>query len=441
MDEKKATTTPTPNQHNLMAEVPNRRYGKILGIMALVLVIVVAIGSASWYFIINKSSSQPVAEVKTETQDTEEEESQELVKDAYLIAQLPLDEKTSLAGISLLTINFKERKVSELYTSKVKEQPNLIGVVNDKIFYAERVEGYFRKIVSYDTETKKAETILEVKAPIHYEGINFSPDKDKLVFTEACGLECLDKSEGALLDSMMKIYDLKTKTARELRSFSMPKPFLTVSGPWLSSEYVTVDYVCGCDGTPDLSLYKVVDVENGNVVEVMLADNTNTSQLNQAGTQIAYTTSDISADKDEDSNVIKSTVELKDIASGSSKTLATSTNSQYEIISWLDEQSVLVKITHAEKFEGGLIGMYPIGKIDLGIMSIKEQSDEVQFFVTGADVPVVFGVASPYILFAKESPFVGQNAQATKTLSVYNYLTDETFLLNTPSIFSAELIN
>ena len=442
MSDKKPTitipSTPTPNQHNLMAEVPTRRYSKILGIMVVVLVVVVVIGGISWFFVINKSFNKPTVEVKKETQDTEREESQVLAKDAYLIAQLPLDEKTNLAGISLLTVDFNERKVSELYTSKVKEKPDLIDVVNDKVIYAELVDGRYRKIVSYDVETKKAETLLETKAPLQYDGYHMSPDKDRLVFTETCGLECSD-AEQFVIKSDVKIYEIKTQKIKLLRSFERLNPYYTISGSWITSKNILIDYVCGCDAPRDYSKYELLDVENGNVLQVALSSKVNSAQIDVQGERIVYTTLEL-PDTEETPKELKSSVVLKDIASGSEKILRSSAKIEYRVIKWLDEQSVLMQLTHADKFESGLFGWAPVGKVDLVILNLEKPQSDDMAFVTGSDFPVVFGVSSPYILFAKESPFVGPKAQTTKTLSVYNYLNDETFLLNTPLISSAELI-
>ncbi len=429
MDEKiKEADKTEPNQHNLLAEVPKRRFGKMFAILIASLVVVTLAGAAAWYFVINKTEPAPVVQQNSEPELEPEAEQ----APAYLIAGYKLDEKTKEYSTGVFQLNFAEREARELFSRSGISWADIIGVSDDGVYFTTVAkDGYTHEVSKYDKDTKKTEVLAKaVNDKDILTGFLLSPDKTKILYAEGCGSTCTDEQNRGHSD--IKSITLATGKIETVHSFRAGRTWFTHGAEWSSDDLVLLGYSCECDGVGDMPYAELLDMDNGNLITVSFKQPVRYMTVSPDGKTLLANR--FKVDKAEEESSYTSSVITKDIISGEERVILSSTKQFFNQFEWLTNSEIIGSSTNATIVKRGL-GYYAEGTQDLSVYTLGDEVKRNEI-VSQAKNPGIYGFSYPYIAFAEEWPF-GQGVVAIKSMTIKNLETEDEFQLPVPSIYSA----
>lgn len=422
----------TPPQHNLLSEVPRRRFGRIISFFFGGMFILGLVAGGYWYFVMYEPDPPPV--ISKVSEPTVESDIQPIV--AYLVASPKPNQGGDTPGAGVYSVDFLNKKVEELFLQQGVNQSEIIGVTNEFVYFRKPgTGGKGYQINKYVIRTKKIDVLVQAEDPATIlTGFLLSPDKKTMLYTEGCGLACKDQS--AYAHSYIKQVDLETGKTKVVYSFISGRTWFTFGRQWSNNNLVLMDYSCECDGIGPSNQAELLNLDNGNLITVTFNKPVSDVTLSPDGKNLLAVRLDV-AQQDQPESSYVSSVLVKDITEGGERTVLSSDSQFFEGFDWLTDSKIIGKSIHSKTVKLSL-GYYAEGAQDLLVYDIGDEIEQT-ILVSKSKSTRIFGFAYPYVLYAKTWP-LQQDIVFVDSLTARNLESEEEFELLVPSMSAITII-
>ncbi len=208
---------------------------------------------------------------------------------------------------------------------------------------AEKFSAFANKLLLYNTNTLTTEPLLDLPTGHTLTSI-INLDKNKLIFSDHCGVEC--ESKDGEVRNFIKLLDLETKSISTIYSdidadfnlFYAPFRFAGNNEVVLRTQYEVTD---GTQYYPEIF---TLNIKSKKVTKLPLDKNADSISVEPNGAGIIFTTFTY----DEAGKTSSSKIMFKSLNDNTSKSIKESSQKKYESTAWLDQENIAVLVKNIQ---------------------------------------------------------------------------------------------
>jgi hypothetical protein len=328
--------------------------------VSLVLILVATAGLWYWFAVYQKQS--PV--VTEEKTPIVKEDSKDLGKQIYFSTALTptgLGSENYSTTITLFRYDGTTAKPKQITENNLKFEGTIFGATTTALYF----DSYLNSgstISEYNLSTKKTKILATSKSG-KYNIVRpiLSPDKTKLLYSEFCVTECGNDTDGSY--SMVKVYNFKDGSIKTLlEQAGEQRVTSSIGEKWVNNDLIMLSGYCECDGLPPLKETVLINAVTGVKTSVTLEPTLYVKSVGVSpdGKLIAFVATNIN-DKDEENITFTSYIKIKNIETGETKTLNTSSKDFADQIFWRDNEGLVYSSHQTTKLSPGPGGYYADG--------------------------------------------------------------------------------
>ena len=333
-------------------------------VLGVSLVLIIAAIAALWYWF--KVYQKPVVTTNTPAPIVKEEEIETPKKSIFFYTAVT----SGTATITLFNYDGATTAPKKVADSDSKIQGYMFGASNSKIYYDDG-----KGLNEYDIATKQTKSLVDSREKFIFVRTSLSPDKSKILYNEICYSDCTANNPNPV--GVVKIYDIKTSTITvALEDSNAVGTFKTIGERWINNNLILLSSFCECDGLPPQKQAEVYNIATGTKTTIALETSPVVKgvDISPNGKLIAYLVTVI-ATPDQQNTKYTSLIKVKDIESGDSETIITSSTQYTDRVFWKDNKTLVYSNHITDSVTAGPGGYYADGGThNISSVSIKDPS-------------------------------------------------------------------
>ena len=362
--------TQAPMRGQISSQMPKRTKARLVAQTAVIVILILGIAGAVWYWF--NVYQKPVATTNTPAPIVEEKEEIPQGNIFFLTHQAPTKEDVEQgnSSVTLFSYDGTTSAPKRISANNEKIKGEVFGTTATKLYY-DNYEGFYE----YDIATKQSKELVKAQPKFNFASLDLSPDKTKIVYSEICISECVDKSPNSVTN--IKVYNIADRSVKTLSETSgTTETIMLVSDRWINNSLIVLTEHSEGGRLPSLKEVTLINTTSGLKTTVALDPKLYIRNVDVSpdGKSVAFTAVNI-IEKGDDTYEYTAYLNIKNIESGKTETILTSNTEYTDRIFWKDNESLITTSTIEDTLSAGPGGYYAAnGTYNFNLIPVNDPS-------------------------------------------------------------------